>query len=540
MGILDLADELLRIILEYVASEPEKPISLERRAYLSQESFKLPVPQEDNQVQTIAAFRLTCRRFALIGVSHQFSRLTTRFSRRGLDRLERIANEPHIAGRVKKFSYMVPFFYAEGTSNPSPHLQPLECPHHTDPSPGRERIQELLRARPESLGLVDLRHFQDKVNEQKEIVRTREDARVLHFALQRFTSLQHVQILRVQDREEGELINYMRQYDELTDLVPKWPPACLHSAKTIGQALLESRSPCSRFSSPMLSPQSVLGAANDPPTAMGVLAERLTCLELHFDDSTDLDERMRRLSPLSKAVFTAAKNIEAVHLGFPSYRPLTLRLEELFHNVKWEKLQAFGIQAWRLDAEEIIGLAQRHRETLRGLRLRDVLLKEGSRWNDVLPCLRDDLVKLDWVSLRRIDYEKHFDEQVVLGAEVPDDPLVGSDSSDESDWEYEHEHEHEQEDLDPSDDHSGSGDEPDGSSMAGTDSDAETDEPEQGGTLHFPPMPDTPASVTWCNCNGHMDSVEALGDDGIMVTNQQRKFWEKWVVRKICTEHGHK
>jgi hypothetical protein len=42
---------------------------------------------------------------------------------------------------------------------------------------------------------------------------------------------------------------------------------------------------------------------------------------------------------LSKALFTAAKNIEAVHIGFPSYRPLTLRLEELFHNVKWEKLQ---------------------------------------------------------------------------------------------------------------------------------------------------------------------------------------------------------
>ena len=87
---------------------------------------------------------------------------------------------------------------------------------------------------------------------------------------------------------------------------------------------------------------------------MRLLAERLTCLELHFDDGIDLDQRMRDLSSLSKAVFTAAKNIEAVHIGFPSHRPLTLRLEEIFHNVKWEKLQAFGIQAWRLDADEII------------------------------------------------------------------------------------------------------------------------------------------------------------------------------------------
>jgi len=85
MGILDLADELLRIILEYVASEPEKPISLERRAYLSQESFKLPLPLEPDDADTVAKFRLTCRKFALLGVIHQFSRVTTRFSRKDLN-----------------------------------------------------------------------------------------------------------------------------------------------------------------------------------------------------------------------------------------------------------------------------------------------------------------------------------------------------------------------------------------------------------------------------------------------------------------------
>jgi hypothetical protein len=290
----------------------------------------------------------------------------------------------------------------------------------------------------------------------------------------------------------------------------------------------------------MLSPQSVLGAANPPPTTLGLLAERLTCLELHFDDPTDLDIRMRELSSLSKAVFTAAKNIEAVHIGFPSHRPLTLRLEEIFHNVKWDKLQAFGIQAWRLDADEIIGLARRHRETLRGLRLRDVLLKEGSRWKDVLEVLRDDMAKLDWVSLRRIDYEKHFDESRIFGAEIPDEPLVGSDSSDEDEWDpYEDGHDdalnynyHADNEADGSD-----------GSIAESDleSDAGTDEPEQGGILHFPPMsPDTPASAPWC-CNGHMDDTESLGDDGVQVTNNQRKYWERWVVRSVCTDHhGHK
>jgi hypothetical protein len=268
----------------------------------------------------------------------------------------------------------------------------------------------------------------------------------------------------------------------------------------------------------MLSPQSVLGAASNPPTTLGLLAERLTCLELHFDDPTDLDIRMRELSSLSKAIFTAAKNIEAVHIGFPSHRPLNLRLEEIFHNVKWDKLQAFGIQAWKLDADEIIALARRHQGTLRGLRLRDVLLKDGSRWKDVLGFLRDSMTKLDWVSLRRIDYARHFDDSRVLGAEIPDEPLVGSDSSDESDEYDEYDNDDDAPNHYPDDMADGSN-----GSMPDSDleSDGGTDEPEQGGLIHLPQTyPDTPVSVHCCN--EHMDSVEALGDEGTYVTNAQR------------------
>jgi hypothetical protein len=76
MGILDLADELLRIILEHVASEPEfQAISLEKRAYLSQESFKPPLPPEPDQAQNIAFWRLTCRK--LYVPSHATSRMLT-------------------------------------------------------------------------------------------------------------------------------------------------------------------------------------------------------------------------------------------------------------------------------------------------------------------------------------------------------------------------------------------------------------------------------------------------------------------------------
>lgn len=383
-----------------------------------------------------------------------------------------------------------------------------------------------------------MRHFVQKVNEQKEILEKEIDARVLRKAIAAFTSLQHVQILRVQDQEDSMLLSYIRQHDNLNQYVElKWTPACSHSTKTIGAALLASGSSFSRFSSPMLSPQSAIVLAGSPPKTFLTLAERLTCLELHFDDGDDLDNKMRELSGLFRIVFTAAKNMQAVHVGFPSHRPLSLRLEELFHNVRWEKLLAFGIQAWRLDAEEIIALARRHRERLKGLRLRDVLLKDGSMWKDVLGVLRDEMLRLDWVSLRRIGYAKHFDEQWALGAEVPDDPPgIASESDDESD-----------DDWDPHAD-ANAGDtadhDEDESDITDSDREEETDD-EHGPEAHeleLPVLsPDTPSSVPWCNCgrNPYPDSAENLGDDGGFVSNVQRKLWEKWVVRR-CPEHSQK
>ncbi len=373
-------------------------------------------------------------------------------------------------------------------------------------------------------------------------MQSKEDLRVLKKAISAFTSLQHVQILRVQDQEDGQLLSYIRQDQSLSQFVElKWAPACSHSTKTIGAALLAAHSPCSRFSSPMLSPQSATVLAADPPKAFSTLAERLTCLELHFDDGTDLESKMRELSGLAKLVFTAAKNMQAVHVGFPSHRPLNMRLEELFHNVRWEKLSAFGIQAWRLDADEIIALARRHKDKLKGLRLRDVLLKDGSRWTDVLAFLRAEMLRLDWISLRRIGYERHFDEQWAgLGAEVPDDPPGGaSESDEESDADWEHHTDTNDDDAANSFDNM--------SEVSNSDDDDEVGSDDEHGPaanvidlpLH---EPDTPTSVLWCNCNGrstYPESAEDLGDDGVSVSNAQRKLWEKWVVRR-CPEHSRK
>ena len=284
----------------------------------------------------------------------------------------------------------------------------------------------------------------------------------------------------------------------------------------------------------MLDPQSVISLAQQPPGLLPLLAQRLTCLELHFDGGADLDSRMQQLSPAFKAVFSAAVNLEAVHVGFPSHRPLSLPLETVFHGLQWKRLIAFGVQAWRLDAGEIIALARRHRDKLRGLRLREVLLKEGSMWYDVLGFLRDEMTRLDWVSLRRIGYARGFDEfWDHAGFEVPDDPPGGiSDSEDEEEDLYGAEFDHHDDD---DDDVARSDTEEEDSDTSEHHSDHEHGP--QAYRMDFPPLPSpTATATTWCNCDGG-ESVNDLGDDGLFIDNSKRKAWEQWVLRR-CPLHS--
>jgi hypothetical protein len=213
--------------------------------------------------------------------------------------------------------------------------------------------------------------------------------------------------------------------------------------------------------------------------------------------------------------------MEAVHLGFPSRLPLDLALEDIFHNVHWEKLRAFGIQAWRLDSREIIDFARRHRRTLRGLRLRDVLLKEGSMWKDVLSMLRDEIDNLEWVSLRRIDYSSAFDEKWATSADVSDvHSFPNSDSEDDDLFDpYDHNI--------TADDESSIGDESDGLSSHNDDDGPRANQIELS--------PDTAVSAMsylsqWESLASL--SAEELGDNGSNVEYRQRKFWEHWVISK--------
>ena len=376
--------------------------------------------------------------------------------------------------------------------------------------------------------MFDAANFEKKAEAQRSIVESGEDVKVLRKAMVAFRSLQHVQILRLQDEADRCLLDYIHENGEefarLVDL--KWTPACTHATRTVGEALSYSRSPFSRFSGPMMNAESALAFRNIIPKSLDFLAERLTCLELHFEDGP-LWDRMVELSGVFKHVFSAARNMQAVHIGFPSRRPLDLRLETLFNGVHWEKLRAFGVQAWRLDAEEIINLARRHRKTLRGLRLRDVMLREGSLWKDVLYMLREEMELLEWVSLRRINYSNHFDETWANSMEVPDyPPGSGSDSDDEANF-------HAHVDMEEEDD----GYTHDWEEISDEQSVADSDQGPEANDIAL--SPDTPASLPFCTCSrsSYPATADDLGDNGKMVIYQQRKLWEKWVIGR-CPEHS--
>jgi hypothetical protein len=117
--ILSLANEVLDLILDQIEADPSKGVNVTRRAYLSQESFRsLPFPSSgapSTRVQDLCNWRRTCRRFSEVGAIHQFARVTTRFTHDEFESLEWLASQKHLVQHVKKFSYMVPWFYVQGS-----------------------------------------------------------------------------------------------------------------------------------------------------------------------------------------------------------------------------------------------------------------------------------------------------------------------------------------------------------------------------------------------------------------------------------------
>lgn len=110
----NLSNELIKDILDHIESDPDWSVNIDRRAYLSVESFRLPSPPLPSRAQDIGNFRLVCSRFAELAAPYQWTRVATRLSPSGLRRLDNICSRSQLAKHTRKFSYLVPFFYVEG------------------------------------------------------------------------------------------------------------------------------------------------------------------------------------------------------------------------------------------------------------------------------------------------------------------------------------------------------------------------------------------------------------------------------------------
>ena len=109
-SIHDLPDEILAKIVDHIQPDPEKFVPVYYRRFLSVESLEITPPS--NADRDIRQFRRACRRFARVGEPSLFTVIGVRFSTRGLEKLEELIGwKSDVARHVKRFSYLVPYYY---------------------------------------------------------------------------------------------------------------------------------------------------------------------------------------------------------------------------------------------------------------------------------------------------------------------------------------------------------------------------------------------------------------------------------------------
>ncbi|KAI9743565.1 MAG: hypothetical protein M1818_002880 [Claussenomyces sp. TS43310] len=529
VGIARLSKDIIYMIFEHLAAEPEE-VGVDRRAWLSMASFKPPHSQSQqhfHDAKAVGNFRWTCKRYAEVGIPFQFQRLVVRFSVDGIRRLRGIAESPHLAVVVRKFTYMVPRFFLHEHASVEEYLQV------TDPSGRRPRLREM----------------SDMAKDQLNIVASKEDVRALSAAMSAFTSLQHVQLLRVQNQLHFEFLSHLQHHPEAADRFVRfeWASASVHASRTVGRALLSSNSPAARLSCQLDVPSALTLLAR-PGNGTAQLAARLECLSIRFE-AFERGNQTAQLPAIFRQIFSASQHsMVSMHIGFPQ-EPVSISIEEIFLGIQMERLRVFSIDNWRLGGAEIINVVEQYSNALRGLRLRGVLLEEGSLWKDVLQELRQRMRSLVWLSLRRVDYARHFDERGTGFVDMTVNDDGGSQSGSDIEDRWEDDVESDNDDSDDTDESAyGSGDDTNSvaDSNAGSDHEAVPtghvpfdggDGGEQGQRQQ---QWGNAASELFCTCRQPEDfeDLDNLRDNGESVTKAQWKMWELWTLGKRgCAIH---
>ncbi|KAJ5891613.1 uncharacterized protein N7473_007841 [Penicillium subrubescens] len=431
-------------------------------------------------------FRLVCKRFMRIGTPRKFSRFNLRFSENGFRRLDDLL-EMQLACYVKTVTYLVRPFYQGSDWTPVLRTLGAEAP----------KLAQLHSRR---------------LREQTTLVNTNHDLTQLRAAIAAFSALQEIKLLRLQDEADEQILDFIRDQaigHTTSDAHFNWESACSRAVTNLGIALLDSQRTSIRFIGPQISPEATLQLLEAPSTTLAAMGSRLTSLDINFHAHVDITATMSDLSPVFNRFFTEAKNLVAIHIGFPAKAPLNLNLEAIFHGIRWKTLRTLSLQGWRLSADEIISLARRHRHHLLELRLYAVYLRSGSHWSDVLCMLRAEMERLARLDLREIDYAANFDALAIdSGVEIYDPHPVGPVSSSVS---------------------VAAGTSPPERPLLpafGTNGHGHHPALASGGRLSRRRSLEKVRSLT----------VEELGDDGMRVHRDQVHLWEAWVLSGMQRE----
>lgn len=428
-----------------------------------------------------------------------------------------------------------------------------------------------------------INNIMEKAEDQRNIIEHQRDRDTLLHALSSFKHLQQVRLMRVEGPEDRAWTTFLNRHPEhrATFEADNWSRSCEHAAKTLAWALRKSKNEqLSRFSSRFMDPSSPLIITHSLRSTIADLAERLLYLDLEFvDERSHQQERMAELSELFGTVFNASSNLQCLHVGFRRrvFAPLAL----LFHNVQFRSLAHLGLHMWDLDSDELIELLHRHRRTLGSIRLRHISLKQKANeknWKKVLQFIRGTFPDLKWISLRGVSYDPHTSATThamgglhfAPGLQTHPLDFDQEDTDGDSvisDWTPSVDEDHESgdgTDNDNTDAESDANSSETGSDNEEEENDYDSDLEDEHHDLPLEPIPEDkmplvesvfqpqPERIDYrhtqglqCECwkdSGdrfgwdELDDNGKLADNGVSVTREQWKKWEKWVV-KSCSRH---
>lgn len=395
-----------------------------------------------------------------------------------------------------------------------------------------------------------------KAKGQSRIINEGIDSRVLMLAFVLFANLQQVKLLRVVHQDDEQ---WSRCIIQAGQAPLSWVQAYEHATSSLANAFLASgnKKPF-HFSCQFVDVRTPLTPGLNLLLPDAVHKLRFLTLQLIDEGHTDMTFKVLQLSQFCSDFMRQTRDFKGLHIGFS--KVISAPLESVFQNMRWHHLRYFGIHMWSLDGDEIIKLLRRHRN-LRSVRLRQIYLKEGSRWEDVLRVIKQEF-NLKWLSLFRIGYQR--------SAGIPLNYVHDEDSDDE----YPHDNEGSESGWEGSQDGEDYGNESDGTggsafSPSGSEEGEDDEDDEEGNDNNNhafqdddsdhegangqsasldlqrepvadpnpappPPLEREAQAYTLPECKCH-DPI-SIPDNGVMVEQAQYLSWERWAVDN-CKRH---